>query len=77
MDYEHIPRDNKRKSERMDSIIFRLIITGLMILLPYIVYYFKQSIELAEIFALCEIIFLLVSTREDVLDLKNKIEKKN
>lgn len=55
-------------------MIFRILISLVLIAVPGGVYYL-YGYQIAMITGLCEIIFLVVSTREDVLELKKKEAK--
>lgn len=68
------PEENKT-NDKIDSIIYKLIMSVFIIAIPYIVFItvdFKNAI----ITSITIIIFLLVAIKEDLFDLIKKIEKK-
>jgi hypothetical protein len=57
--------------KRLDSLLFKILITIVLLSIPGAVYY-QFNFESGVITALSEIIFLIMATREDVIDLKEK-----
>ena len=67
------PKHLSRRS--LDNLLFKILITLTLVSLPGGVYYL-YGFNTGVITALCEIIFLVMATREDLQELKSKFEIK-
>jgi hypothetical protein len=59
----------------LDNLLFKILISIILIGFPGMIYH-QFGFETGIITALCEIIFLVMATKEEITDLKDKIDVK-